>query len=64
VENRQTATTVAECAARGGKMPDLPTIWGIHMEWDDATVPPDKKDVAIGWHELGDLNAPFFARCI
>ncbi|MGD1016277.1 MAG: restriction endonuclease [Roseiarcus sp.] len=33
------------------------TIWGIHMEWDDATVPQDKKDIAIGWHDLGDLNA-------
>jgi restriction system protein len=27
------------------------------MEWDDGTVPPDTKDIAIGWSELGDLNA-------
>jgi hypothetical protein len=33
------------------------TIWGIHMEWDDATGPNDTKDIAIGWAELGDLTA-------
>ena len=33
------------------------TIWGIHMEWDDATTPQDTKEIAIGWAELGDLNA-------
>jgi restriction system protein len=33
------------------------TIWGIHMEWDDATSPQDPKDIAIGWGALGDLNA-------
>jgi restriction system protein len=33
------------------------TIWGIHMEWDDATSPQDPKDIAIGWEALGDLNA-------
>jgi len=33
------------------------TIWGIHMEWDDATSPPDTKNIAIGWEALGDLNA-------
>lgn len=27
------------------------------MEWDDATSPPDTKDIAIGWETLGDLNA-------
>src|SRR5271166_1673773 len=32
------------------------TIWGIHMEWDDATSPQETKDIAIGWAELGDLN--------
>jgi restriction system protein len=26
------------------------------MEWDDGAVPPDSKDIAIGWHNLGDLN--------
>ena len=24
------------------------TIWGIHMEWDDATSPQNTKDIAIG----------------
>ena len=24
------------------------TIWGIHLEWDDATSPQDSKDIAIG----------------
>ena len=38
-------------------MTDVPTIWGIHMEWDTGTIPPDTKDIAIGWHGLGDLNA-------
>lgn len=33
------------------------TIWGIHMEWDDATIPQDKKDIAIGWPDPGNLNA-------
>ncbi len=32
------------------------TIWGIHMEWDDGTVSPDNKDIAIGWQEVGDLR--------
>lgn len=35
----------------GGK-----TIWGIHMEWDQATSQPDAKEIAIGWEEMGDLN--------
>ena len=30
---------------------------GVHLEWDDNTIPPDKKDIAIGWAELGDLRA-------
>ena len=38
-------------------MAGVHTIWGIHMEWDDATGPNDTKDLAIGWAELGDLNA-------
>jgi restriction system protein len=38
-------------------MTDVHTIWGIHMEWDDATSPQDAKDIAIGWEALGDLNA-------
>ena len=33
------------------------TIWGIRMEWDNATGPNDTKDLAIGWAELSDLNA-------
>jgi restriction system protein len=33
------------------------TIWGIHMEWDNATMPQDTKDIAIGWGALGDLGA-------
>jgi restriction system protein len=33
------------------------TIWGIHMEWDDATSPQNTKDIAIGWAALGDLKA-------
>ena len=33
------------------------TIWGIHMEWDDGTRPPETKDIAIGWPALGDLRA-------
>ena len=35
----------------------MPTVWGVHMEWDDGTLSPDEKDVAIGWSELGDLRA-------
>ncbi len=31
-------------------------IWGIHMEWDDGKASPDAKDIAIGWHEMGDLR--------
>jgi len=38
-------------------MTDLPTIWGIHMEWDDGAVPSNTKDIAIGWGDLGDLSA-------
>jgi restriction system protein len=35
----------------------MPAIWGIHMGWwDDGTTSPDAKDVAIGWHEIGDLR--------
>ena len=37
-------------------MTDGRTVWGIHMEWDDATSPRDTKDIAIGWRALGDLN--------
>jgi restriction system protein len=37
-------------------MTEARTVWGIHMEWDDATNPKDAKDIAIGWHALGDLN--------
>jgi restriction system protein len=33
------------------------TIWGIHMEWDNAESPEGAKDIAIGWRALGDLNA-------
>jgi restriction system protein len=32
------------------------TIWGIHMEWDDAPGSQDTKDIAIGWAALGDLD--------
>ena len=38
-------------------MTDARTVWGIHMEWDDAVSAPDTKDIAIGWEALGDLNA-------
>ena len=38
-------------------MTDARTVWGIHMEWDDAVSAPDSKDIAIGWEALGDLNA-------
>lgn len=31
-------------------------VWGLHMDWDDGKLSPDAKDVAIGWHELGDLT--------
>lgn len=31
-------------------------VWGLHMDWDDGKLPPDAKDIAIGWHELGDLS--------
>lgn len=34
----------------------MATLWGIHMEWDDETSSPDSKDIAIGWHEIGDLR--------
>jgi restriction system protein len=37
-------------------MTDARTVWGIHMEWDDATGSRDTKDIAIGWQALGDLN--------
>jgi len=33
------------------------TVWGIHMEWDDGSTPPDTKEIAIGWPALGDLSA-------
>jgi restriction system protein len=26
------------------------------MEWDDENTSPDAKDIAIGWHEIGDLR--------
>jgi restriction system protein len=32
------------------------TIWGIHMQWDDGTTPPETKDIAIGWPALEDLR--------
>ena len=35
----------------------MPTVWGVHMEWDGGTIPADEKDIAIGWAELGDLRA-------
>ncbi|MGJ0504202.1 MAG: restriction endonuclease [Methylocystis sp.] len=38
-------------------MADERTIWGIHMEWDDGTIAPDVKDIAIGWQAVGDLGA-------
>lgn len=38
-------------------MTDDRAIWGIHMEWDDGTIPQETKDIAIGWSALGDLNA-------
>ena len=38
-------------------MADARTVWGIHMEWDDATGHQDTKDIAIGWRALGDLDA-------
>jgi restriction system protein len=38
-------------------MTDARTVWGIHMEWDDATSSQATKDIAIGWRALGDLNA-------
>jgi hypothetical protein len=34
----------------------MQTIWGIHMEWDDGATAPNAKDIAIGWHEIGDLR--------
>jgi restriction system protein len=36
-------------------MTDARTVWGIHQEWDDATVSQEAKDIAIGWPALGDL---------
>jgi restriction system protein len=54
---RSRAAKRLTAAARGPDMTDVPTIWGIHMEWDNATVPPRTKDIAIGWPDLGDLNA-------
>lgn len=35
----------------------MPTVWGVHMEWDDGSTPRDKKDIAIGWPACGDLRA-------
>jgi restriction system protein len=32
------------------------TIWGIHMEWDDAASQSDSKEIAIGWEVMGDLS--------
>lgn len=37
-------------------MTNARTVWGIHMEWDDASGPQDTKEIAIGWEALGDLN--------
>ena len=37
-------------------MTDVRMVWGIHMEWDDATTSQNAKDIAIGWKALGDLN--------
>ena len=37
-------------------MTDASTVWGIHMEWDDASGSQATKDVAIGWHAMGDLS--------
>jgi restriction system protein len=37
-------------------MPNPITLWGIHMEWDDATASRDAKDIAIGWDAMGDLS--------
>jgi restriction system protein len=37
-------------------MTDEHATWGIHMEWDNGTIPQDTKDIAIGWPALGDLN--------
>jgi restriction system protein len=31
-------------------------IWGIHMEWDNGKTDPEKKEIAIGWYEMGDLS--------
>jgi restriction system protein len=31
-------------------------VWGIHMEWDDGKTAAATKDIAIGWHEIGDLS--------
>jgi restriction system protein len=35
----------------------MPTIWGIHQEWNAASTPQATKDIAIGWAGLGDLAA-------
>ena len=36
-------------------MVDTPTVWGIHMEWDDGASERSLKDLAIGWEAMGDL---------
>lgn len=38
-------------------MSDDHAIWGIHLEWDDEPASQGAKDIAIGWHALGDLSA-------
>jgi restriction system protein len=35
----------------------VPTIWGIHQEWNAASTSQQAKDVAIGWQKFGDLSA-------
>lgn len=34
----------------------MATVWGLHMEWDDGRTSSEIKDIAIGWHELGNLQ--------
>ena len=31
-------------------------VWGVHMERENTSAPPDQKTLSIGWPELGDLR--------
>ncbi len=34
----------------------MATVWGVHMERENPSSPPDQKVLSIGWPKLGDLR--------